>query len=230
MAYADSPVISRSFSRVDAKRAIIAVAILSVVGACNWFLLPGIQSRIIPSAPGGANGPWILRPILAFHFGAVAVMTSVTLPLITGRLRKAWKRQDAELGSRYDPFAGRSGKYALFVFKGVLLSVIYTAFLLFYLLSWESIGPDGIVQHLPWSTLHHSFQDVASLETIPDGERSDSLKENGPWYSITLRSGRSITLSLDNEGTTPNELTAMTKFVADRSGFEWKRRTDSRPR
>ena len=226
----DTPAIARNFSRADGKRAIISIAILVVVGVCYWFMLPGIQSKLIPDAAGGTNGPWVLRPILAFHFGAVAVMTSVTVPFIVGLLKRKWKHEDAALGSRYDPFAGRPVKRAIFLLQGILLLIVYSAALMFYLLSWETIGSDGIEQHLPWTTLHHSFQDIASLETIPDGERSDSLKQNGPWYSVKLQSGRHITWSLDNEGITQDELTAMTTFVANRSGLAWARRSDARAR
>lgn len=225
-----TPAILRSFSRADVKRAGIRLAIFGVVCVCYWFILPGIQSQIIPDAPGGTNGPWVLRPIFAFRFGAMAVMASVTLPIIVGLLERRWKHGDAASGSGYDPFAGRPVERALFVFKGVLLLIIYAAALMFYLLSWETIGPDGMERHLPWTTLHHSFQDIASLETIPDGERSDSLKQNGPWYSINLRSGRSMTWSLDNEGITQDELTAITTFVARRSGLAWVRRSDTRAR
>lgn len=35
---------------------------------------------------------------------------------------------------------------------------------------------------------------------IPDGQRIDALDQNGPHYSIRLKSGRTITLGLDNEG------------------------------
>jgi len=226
----DAPAISRSFSRTDGKRAIISVAILLVVGTCYWFMLPLIQSTIVPDAPGGASGPWVLRPILAFHFGAAAVMASLTVPLIAGPLKRRWQHEDAATGSRYDPLAGRPVARGLFVFKGMLLLIVYAGALMFYLLSWQTVGPDGIEQHLPWSTLHHSFDDIASLETIPDGERSDSLKQNGPWYSIRLRSGRSITWSLENEGTTQDELAAMAAFVARRSGLAWARRSDTRAR
>ena len=226
----DTPAISRNFSRADGKRAIISMAIFVGVCVCYWFMLPGIQSKIIPHVASGPSGPWVLRPILAFHFGAVAVMASVTVPLIAGPLKRKWKHEDAALGSRYDPFAGRPVKRVLFVLGGTLLLIIYAAALMFYLLSWETVGPDGIEQHLPWATLHHSFQDIASLETIPDGERSDSLNRNGPWYSIKLRSGRSITWSLNNEGTTQDELTAMTTFVAQRSGLAWATRSDARAR
>lgn len=226
----DTPALSRNFSRTDGKRAILSFAILLVVAACYWFMLPAIQSKIVPNAAGGANGPWVVRPILAFHFAAVAMMASVTLPLVAGPLRRKWKHEDAAIGSRYDPFAGRPVKRKLYVFKGIFLLVVYAAAPMFYLLTWETIGPDGIKQHLPWTTLHHSFQDIASLETIPDGERSDSLNQDGPWYSILLRSGRSITWSLRNEGTTQEELTAIAKFVAQRSGQAWVRRGDAHAR
>lgn len=226
----DTPAISRNFSRVDGKRAIIIIAIFVGVGVGYWFMLPGIQSTIIPHVTSGPSGPWVLRPILASHFCAMGVMTSVTVPLIMVPLKRKWKREDAALGSRYDPFAGRPVERARFVFRGALLLIVYATALIFYLLSWETVGPDGIEQHMPWGTLHHSFQDVVSLETIPDGERSESLKQNGPWYSITLRSGRSITWSLDNEGTTQDELTAIATFVSQRSGLAWATRSDARAR
>ena len=228
MLNAETPRMTRGFSRSDAKRVFIRIAMCAIAGVGYWFILPAIQSLIIPNTPGGKNGPWVLRPILAFRFGALVVMTAVTLPLITWPLEKIWTREDAALGTRYDPFHDRPGKLASLVVKGLLLMVVYASALVFYLLSWEIIGPDGIEQHLPWTTLHHSFQDIEVLETIPDGDRSDSLDKNGPWYSIKLKSGRSISFSEDNEGCTREELSAMAAFIADRSGRAWVRRTDSR--
>ena len=84
---------TRSFSRADAKRVFITLAMLGVLGVGSWFLLPAIQSLIIPNAPGGNNEPWVVRPILAFHFGAVAVMAAVTLPLLSRPLQQLWKRR-----------------------------------------------------------------------------------------------------------------------------------------
>lgn len=225
MKKADIP--TRDFGRTDGKRALISVGALVFVFACYWLLLPVLQSQLIPDAPGGARGPWVLRPILAFHFGAVGVMACLTAPLITDFLRRRWANEDAALGSRYDPFRGRPGQRALFVLRGGALLLVYAASLMFYLLSWTRIGPDGIEQRLPWTRLRHDFGDVVSLTTIPDGERSESLRQNGPWYSIELRSGRTIILSLDNEGTRPDELEAMATFVADRSGLSWVTRSDT---
>jgi hypothetical protein len=221
---------SRNFSRADAKRAFINIAILAIVGGCYWFLLPAIQSLIIPHAAGARTGPWVLRPIFAFHFGAVAVMTCVTFPIIVGPLRRMWEREDAALGTRYDPFSGRPLKRVAFVCWGFLLLLVYASALMFYLFSWTIIGPEGIEERLPWGRLNHSFQGIESLETIPAGEWSSSIKQGGPWYSIKLRSGRSITLSDDNESITPDELTAMTSFVANRSGLIRVRRSDARAR
>jgi hypothetical protein len=157
-------------------------------------------------------------------------MAAVTLPLITRPLRRRWAREDAALGTRYDPFHHQPGKRVRIVIVGVLLMAIYASALFFYLFSWEVIGPDGIQQRLPWTTLIHSFQDIVSLETVPDGERSESITRDGPWYSIKFKNGRSIDLSDDNEGCTRDELSAMTAFIADRSGLAWARRQDSRPR
>lgn len=91
----DTPAISRNFSRVDGKRAIIGIALFVSVGACYWFMLPVIQSKIIPHVASGPGGPWVLRPILPARFGAMAVMTSVTFPLIAIPLKRKWKHEDA---------------------------------------------------------------------------------------------------------------------------------------
>jgi len=224
------PTISRKFSRVDAKRSIIMVAILALVGGCYWLMLPGVQSQILPNAPGGGAGPWVVRPILAFHFGAVAVMASVTLPVLTRPLRSRWRRENAALGTRYVPFDTRPVKRLVFISKGILLLLIYASALMFYLFSWTTIEPAGIEQRLPWTTLRHSFGDIESLEVIPVGERSDTIRQDGPWYSIKFQSGRSITWGHDNEGTTHDELNAMATYVADRSGLPWTRRSDARAR
>ena len=220
----------RGFTSVDATRAFISIVILAIVSVGYWFTLPALQSLLIPSATGGRSGPWVLRPTLASHYCAVVALAAATFPLITRPLWRVWSREDAASGTRYDPFQGRPVKRVFLVVKALLLGVVYAAGLLFYLLSWEVIGPDGIEQRLPWTTLNHSFQDISSLETIPAGERSESISRNGPWYSISFKSGRSITLSDDNEGTTVEELNAMTAFLADRSGRVWVRRSDSRRR
>jgi hypothetical protein len=226
MSDTESPTTPRGFSGIDPEWVFISLAIVGVAGVCYWFILPVIQWLIIPNAPGGESGPWVVRPILACHFGAVAVMSAVTLPLITRRLRKLWRREDAAS----NPFAGRPLIHGLFFVKASLLFAIYASALVFYLFSWEMIGPDGIEQHLPWTTRKHSFQDIVSLETIPDGERSESIRQNGPWYSIKFKNGRSIDLSDDNEGCTHDELRAMATYIADRSGLTWERRSDAQKR
>src|SRR5262245_27366715 len=128
--------IPRPFSGTDARRTFIGVGILVVVAVCYWFALPAIQSLIIPSAPGGGNGPWVVRPILAFHFGAVAVLTSVTAALILQPLKKGWRYEDAALGTRYDPFHNRPVKRGLLLLQGFVLLAVYSSALVFYLLSW----------------------------------------------------------------------------------------------
>lgn len=229
MSQTETPQNLRGFSRTDASRAFIIVPMLGAVGAGYWFLLPVIQSLIIPSAPGGREGPWVVRPILAAHFGATAVLAAVTLPLITGPLRALWKREDAALGTQFDPYRDQPVKHGAMVVKGLLLA-IYASGLVFYLFSWTKIGPDGIEQHLPWATLHHAFEDIESLEMIPEGGRSNSMKQDGPWYSVTFPSGRFLTLSTDNEGTSRDELRAMAAFIAKRSRLDWARKREAHGR
>jgi hypothetical protein len=225
----DTPLTPRSFSSADAKRTFLLFATLAAVGGAYWFLLPGIQTLFIPSAPGGVVGPWVIRPIVAIHAGAAAVMACVTVPLILGPLQRRWQHEDAALGTRYNPLHDRPLARAGYTVKGWLLVVIYAFALVFYLFSWTTIGPDGIEERVPWTTRTRSFQNIKSLETIPVGQRSDSIAQPGPWYSMNFRSGGSLTLSLDNEGTTPEELTAITSLIAKQSGLAWLPRPDARP-
>ena len=224
----NTPAVSREFSSTDGKRGIVGAAILLGAVACYWLVLPVIQSMIIPRAAGGADGTWVVRPEGPLRVCAAAVMACVTVPFLARPLKRKWANEDAVSGSRYDPLAGRPVKRALFVLKAIVLLIVWGAGLMLYLFSWETIGPNGIEQHLPWTTLRHSFGDIASLETIPEGRRSDTLGKDGPWYAVRLRSGRSMTWSLDNEGMTRDELTAVTTFVAQRSGLEWMIRSDTR--
>jgi hypothetical protein len=227
---ADVELSTREFGPVDGRRAAVLFGLMAAVGAAYWFLLPVVQSMIIPTAPGGDGGPWVLRPSTPARFGAMAVLASVTAAYLDRPLRRLWAKQDAALGSRYDPFRGRPGRRGRLILQTVPLLLLYAAALVFYLGSWTTIHMGGIDERLPWALRHHAFRDVASLETIPDGERSDSLREAGPWYAIHLRTGRTLTLNLQNEGTTHEELAAIAAFVADRTGLRWERRADARYR
>ncbi len=131
------------------------------------------------------------------------------------------------MGTRYDPFCGRPGKRELLHVKGFLLLALFATGLFFYLFSWKMIGPDGIEERLAWTTSNHSYQDIASLEMIPYGLRSESLTQNGPWYSIRFKSGRYIIMSDENEGSTREDLRVMTTYIAHRSGLKWVRRSDA---
>ena len=134
------------------------------------------------------------------------------------------------MGSTYDPFRDQPIKRVLFVLKGALLLLIYAGGLVLYLGSWTVIGPAGIDEHLPWTTRHHSFQEILSLQHVPDGHRSEAYKQNGPWYRLGLPGDRSIWLGLDNEGTTRDDLAAVAGFVAKRTGLSWVMPGDTRVR
>ena len=74
--------------------------------------------------------------------------------------------------------------------------------------------------------MSYSFEDIESLETIPNGARSESNRKNGPWYAIQMRDGRKITLSEDNEGITPDRLRDITTYISEKSGLTWTLRHD----
>jgi hypothetical protein len=219
---------ARDFSGANAMRVVVFVATSAIVFVGYWLMLPRIQSLIIPSISGGDKGPWLVRPDLGFHFGAAAAMAGVTVPVLTWPLDQIWKREDGTLGTRYDPLQKIPAARGILLVKAFFLLAVYVTGLVFYLFSWTLIGPGGIEQRLPWTTRKHSYQDIVWLETIPDGERSNSIAQDGPWYLVRLKDGQSITLSHENEGVTAEELRAMTTYIADRSGIRWARKNDSR--
>ena len=220
----------RRLGNADYKRGLIVLAVLAIIAPLYWLGLPSLQAKFLPEAPGGESGPWLVRPITAVRYGAMAIMAAATMPFIIRPLRKVWDQEDKEMGSKYKPLHKRPWEFAAVAIKATALFVVYGAALVFYLFSWTLIEPDGIKQRLPWTTLNHSYDAIASLKTIPDGERSESLIQNGPWYSVRLTSGRTIPLSPANEGTTPEELQAMTQFIAKQSGQDWEKWEDSQRR
>lgn len=215
---------------MDAYRCIVILAVVGAVSACYWFVLPLFQSLFIAEALGSSDGSWVVRPTTACRYGAMATMAIVTCPFLLRPFQRAWAREDAESETRFDFFHDRPQKRRLLIVKGFLGFAVYASGLVFYLSSWTTIDVEGIQERMPWGRLNHSFQEIASLETVPDGERSESLVQNGPWYSINLKSGRRIWMSLDNEGSDRETLQSLADFIARRSGLTWVRRRDSRPR
>jgi hypothetical protein len=62
MADSDIRNMPRGFSRVDAARAFIIVAILAIVSVCYWFLLPAIQA-LLGRGPHPFKRPLKQQPI-----------------------------------------------------------------------------------------------------------------------------------------------------------------------
>lgn len=211
------------------KQWLIVIIIMAIIGVSCWFSLPVIQSLIIPVNLEGVNEHWHLRPILAIRFGATAIMSTVIFQPVVGLLHKRWASEDVLTGDYYNLFHKNLFLRILFILKVSVLAIVYTAAFVLYLFSSTVIGPKSIQQHLLWITLNHSYDDIETLSMIPDNERSDSLKKNGPWYSVEFKSGRSIDFSLDNEGATKKELHEIANHIAQRSGLTWKKVSDSKP-
>lgn len=196
-----------------------------LIGFVYWNWLTAIQALIIPDMPGGTNGPWLIRPDLSFHFGATAVLFVVTVVPLARLLQQLRQREDNR-GKSADPGADRRRR--LLIIKGNLLGIFYVVALGFSLLSWTVIEEKGIQQRLPWTTRSYSYADITELECIPDGEWNESAKQKGPWYKVKFKSGQILEMSLNNEGETREELSTISKFIADRSGREWAKRADAR--
>ncbi len=206
----------------------ILFAILVAACVFYWFLLPYAQSWVLPTAPGGLQGPWVIRPIVAIHACAMAALACLTVPLVSLPLRRIWNRRDHEVGTQYTPFRGRPVKFVGLLLAGVFLLLLYSAALVFYLFSWTVVGPEGIGERLPWGFKNYAYTDIVLLETIPPGMHSESIAQDGPWYCVELKGGREIKLSLDNEGLAETELRAIAAFVAERCRMTWQRRPDAR--
>jgi hypothetical protein len=221
------PLKLRGYSWIDACRSGIVLTFALVLGVISFFTLPIVQSLTLPTAPCGTSGPWVVRTIIAVRFGATAGLCCLTGPLTTLAFRRVWARADARMGTRYDPFVGKQpGRIVLFALGCLLLLAIYTLSIPAYLFSWTAIGPSGIEDHRPWpwTTRHYSFNDIASLENIPRGEKSKVMtSRDGPWYSITMTDGRTIELCDSCEGTTHEELAAIADFIAKQTGLKWMR-------
>jgi hypothetical protein len=191
----------------------IIIAIFAAVGVVYWFVLPVVQTLLLPDAPGGTSGPWIVRPEKTTHIFTVMALGAVTTPLLVWPLSRVWKRQDIALGSKYVSFQRRTAWFYAVMIQGLLLAVVYASAILFYLFSWTVISPDGIEQHLPWTTRKYPFQSVSSLRI--------SRRNNDLVYEIYTQDGNYLPFSKSNEGTTSDELAAMTAFIAARTGQQW---------
>ena len=223
---ATSQLPTRKFSRADFGRSAIVLALLAIVFTAWFFVLPRIQVLILPTAPGGIAGPWVLRPIIAVRFCATAILAATTMAIFLVPLRKRWIAKDATLGSQYDPFRNRPfGKARVFLAGGAL-ALIYTAALFAYLTCWTDIGPAGIVDRLPWVCKKHGFDQIASLETIPAGMHSNSVARDGPWYRVNFTDGGNFTFGHENEGCPDADISAIAKFIAERSKQAWQVRPD----
>ena len=189
-----------------------------------FFLLPVVQSFIIPQN-GGIDGPWVVQPIFSYRFGAAAILTIVTVPVMASFLRKKGGMGPHSVA---DPHDGRPIRTFRVYVAGILSFVVSAAALVFYLLSWHVIGPKTIEVHLPWIINEYSYQDIRSLKEIPLGMRSESILQDGPWHEIEFHNGQTISLSLDNERLSATALANIAKHVAEQSGKQWTARKDAR--
>jgi len=202
---------------MDAARSATVLGLLIVTFAAWFFVLPWIQMIFLPTASGGATGPWVIRPPLPVRFCACAILAATTMALLLRFLRKRWNAQDAAAGTQYDPYLNRPLAKAGPYIAGSALVLIYSAALLIYLFSWAFVGPNGIAEHSLWIRRNHAFDQVMLLETIPHGTSRTAASKDGPQYTVFFTDGRKFSISIDNEGCSEADVSAIAKYIAERS-------------
>lgn len=206
---------------------VIVLAALAPVFTAWYFVLPYIQKAVIPTAPGGTTGPWVVRPIAADHYVACAAFTAASMGfimLVRAPFRKRRNAVGTAAGTGHvsfyrQPFAKTKVFIANFAMVVVLASMVT-----FYFRSWTVFEPGGIEVQSPWGYKKYSYDQIKSLETVPDGFRSGPTA--GPSYTITLDHGLVINLSLRNEGCSKTDLSAIAAFIAEQSKRTWQLQDD----
>lgn len=215
----------RKFSRMDAGRAATMLFLLAVVFAVWYFILLWSRELIVPTVPGGRTGPWLVYPNIAARFCACAFLAAVSLPFVMTRLRKRWNAQDAAAGTQYDPYRDRPlAKIGPFLAGGIL-AVLYGIALLAYFSDWTVVGPAGIDERFLWRRRAHSFDQIKSLEIVSRALRRDEdhlVGNSGPWHKVEFTDGRIFDFGPENEGCSDADISAIEKFIADRSGKTWR--------
>lgn len=219
---AETPQPSRSLHRVDFIRGgIVFVAVTLLFIAC-FLALPSIQKRVSPAVPGGAMGPWLIRPEWTFRIGVSALVSALSIPLLMRPLHRLWIEQDAALGGSHNPLGGPPGKRLGIYLRAGLTAVACAISLFAYFGTWVIIGPDYLEHRLFWRVTKFHYGYVRALE-IPDIRRSNLfIGEEGASYKIQLTTGQVIFIGMDNEGMTRDELAAIGAFLEGKTKKKWK--------
>lgn len=91
---------------MNTNRGVIVLVILVIAGVVFWFILPFVQSWTLPTASGGIQGPWVVRPHVATHAGAAVALACLTV-LIAARPWRSTSKQDERIRSaHHDPRQG----------------------------------------------------------------------------------------------------------------------------
>jgi hypothetical protein len=219
---------TRGYSLKDAGRTAIMLVMFMVSFPVWYVLLPWFQSAIIPTMPGGQEGPWLVRPALVLHLLGSAFLSVALLPFLATFLRRDWKEQDSADGSRYDPFHGRPWRKATLWFKCIVLLLIYGTMVPFYLYSWTTVTEGGIETQSPLGRKSYTFTQIRSLQTIPRGMHSRKMRKYGPWYRVEFTDGREFNFDPGAEGSSDSEQSAMAGFISKYSGQFWRNVPDAR--
>ena len=192
------------------------IVVSGVVFTTTYFLLPLLQSLLLPEAP--ADG-WLVRPPRATRFGATIVISCFMIPFL---MRWLWRRA-GQL-----PLVAREAEKlkGLPVFKcvsilGFIVLILYGFGGVLYFSAYTSITDQEIAVHNIVNPRRYEMDDIASLVEIPEGFHVKT--DYGPMLFLHFQDGSFKSLSLDCEGLTPQDLLGMRRMLSERSGKPWQR-------
>lgn len=201
---------------VAGRMAISFVALGAAFGLL-WLALPLARAAMLPPAPPGG---WVLGPPVAFRFGASAVLTAFTLPLVLRPLGRRWRERDlAARGAPLDPLASAPRLRAKSLIQGALLLIVYLVSGAFYFASYTEVLADRFVDHSLFGTRGYDYHRVSALELqAPAGDQPER-------YALRFDDDGWAYFSTDQEGTTAEEIAEVAAHIAAHTGLPWLRTT-----
>lgn len=125
-----------------------------------------IQASLLPKAPGGAEGPWLIPPDQSGRVvGCIAIAGILTL-LLTLPFHKRWKANSLAAG--YWRFDDIPHFYPPLHPCGPAVDpLIAAAMLSRYFCSWRLISTDGIQVRMPHAQTDYRFEHITALGLKP---------------------------------------------------------------
>lgn len=188
----------------------LVLSLLAVTMGAYYLILPLLQSVFLPPAPAGG---FLIRPAKVLLFGACAVCSALTLPLLQNLMHRHPKLR------LQTPSPMKEGAKKALYLKGGLIFIVYLLTGSFYFLSYQTISEQGLSTQLPWGQRNYRFEQIEEILVIPEGHRDRRNKQReGPIYSLRFSDGSNFSFGSQNEALTAEKALEIGRFVAEMAG------------